>query len=166
MDRVRNRPPRMPASCDGSAARTNNCQWPRSYQITTQQMGKAEIRRLIRWAEIHTVSQSALAEWGRGGAPKRKLHYSSGKSEEEDLFDPNIPINKQQYGNTGISNYFFEHQSNKMKRNKTQSREQASIKYKSWLLLEDNVVFFLFLYYAKITNSDPNKVSVCLELAC
>lgn len=32
----------LPASCDSSTAQRNNCQWPRPYQITTQQMEKAK----------------------------------------------------------------------------------------------------------------------------
>lgn len=74
----------MPASCD-SSVQMNNCQWPRSYQITTPQMQKAKIRRLICSGPRYALlDMTAIAEQGRGGLPKQ-VHNSTGihrKSEE------------------------------------------------------------------------------------
>lgn len=73
----------LPAACDSSTVQRNNCQRPQLYQITTQQMEKANIRRLIcsglRYALLYIT---AIAERGRGGLPKQKLTAPLGHKEE------------------------------------------------------------------------------------
>lgn len=98
----------MPASCD-SSVQLNNCQWPRSYQITTPPMQKAKTRRLIcsglRYALLDMTAIVRQAEEACQSKFTTPLGYTGSQRSsavEEDLLHLNTSLNKLQY-ESGIS---------------------------------------------------------------